>query len=247
MEKGFRGIDLKDKRFNKLLVIEATKNKNSRAGKYWDCKCDCGEIKSYRSDVLRKTDIQSCGCTLDHVKVGDKFGKLKVIERLGRIKKGRSIFWKCECDCGSGKEVIFSSHTIKDGGYRSCGCLKNPSGKKHPNYTGYKDLSGGLYNRFKKGADVRNIPFRVSKKHLWELFKKNKGKCFLSGIKISFGVNSRIKEKKKETTASLDRIDNTKGYIKGNVHWVHKYINKMKNTHSQENFIKICKLVAKNN
>jgi hypothetical protein len=35
-------------------------------------------------------------------------------------------------------------------------------------------------------------------------------------------------------TASLDRIDNKKGYIKGNVRWVLLGINYMKNRHSDE-------------
>ena len=45
-------------------------------------------------------------------------------------------------------------------------------------------------------------------------------------------------------TASLDRIDSNKGYIKGNVQWVHKDVNTMKMDHTQEEFIKICTMVA---
>lgn len=226
--------------------MKETKGRSSVGGKYWDCKCDCGEIKPYRSDVLRKTNIQSCGCTLDHVKVGDKLGKLKVVERLGRIKKGRSIFWRCECDCGSKKDMILTSHVIRDAKYRSCGCLKNPSGKRHPNYVGYKDMSGNFFNRIQNGAELRDIPFKITKKQIWDLFEKQTRKCALSGVDIQFGVNSRIKEKKRECTASLDRIDNIKGYVKENIQWIHKDVNKMKNTHTQEEFIKICKLVANN-
>lgn len=52
---------------------------------------------------------------------------------------------------------------------------------------------------------------------------------------------------KAETTISLDRIDSTKGYIEGNVQWVHKSVNIMKSTLTQEQFINFCKLVAENN
>ena len=45
-------------------------------------------------------------------------------------------------------------------------------------------------------------------------------------------------------TASLDRIDSSKGYVKGNVQWVHKDINKMKTDFEQSIFIKLCKSVA---
>jgi hypothetical protein len=54
--------------------------------------------------------------------------------------------------------------------------------------------------------------------------------------------NKEVKEKKQ--TASLDRIDSTKGYIKGNIQWVHKDVNKMKWNWNQSNFINWCKLIT---
>jgi len=46
------------------------------------------------------------------------------------------------------------------------------------------------------------------------------------------------------TTASVDRIDSSIGYVMGNIQWVHKDINKMKSDFSQELFIAWCGLVA---
>ena len=48
-------------------------------------------------------------------------------------------------------------------------------------------------------------------------------------------------------TASLDRIDSTKGYTKNNIQWVHKTINKMKNVLHDEEFIQWCNLIANYN
>lgn len=45
-------------------------------------------------------------------------------------------------------------------------------------------------------------------------------------------------------TASLDRIDNTKGYIPGNVQWVHKSVNFCKGTLKERYFIKLCCQIA---
>ena len=45
-------------------------------------------------------------------------------------------------------------------------------------------------------------------------------------------------------TASLDRIDNTKGYTQDNVQWVHKDINRIKSDLSQEYFLTLCKTVV---
>lgn len=46
--------------------------------------------------------------------------------------------------------------------------------------------------------------------------------------------------------ASLDRIDSSQGYIKGNVQWVHKDINKMKFDLSQDRFLELCNIIVQN-
>jgi hypothetical protein len=48
-------------------------------------------------------------------------------------------------------------------------------------------------------------------------------------------------------SASLDRIDSSKGYIIGNIQWLHKVINEMKWDYLQSDFIHWCRLVAQNN
>lgn len=52
--------------------------------------------------------------------LGQKFGRLVVIERSPNVK-GRA-FWRCLCDCGN--YTISSSHLLRQGKVRSCGCLK---------------------------------------------------------------------------------------------------------------------------
>ena len=49
-----------------------------------------------------------------------------------------------------------------------------------------------------------------------------------------------------EITASLDRIDSSKGYIEGNVQWVHKSVNIMKCDFSSDIFIGICNQISNN-
>lgn len=51
--------DLTGMRFGKLEVLNLDDSKNSRKA-YWICKCDCGTVKSIRSDCLGTT--LSCGC-----------------------------------------------------------------------------------------------------------------------------------------------------------------------------------------
>lgn len=52
---------------------------------------------------------------------GQRFGRLTVIERSGKVTKGRSVYWKCICDCGN--ETIVSSDNLRKRKTKSCGCL----------------------------------------------------------------------------------------------------------------------------
>lgn len=96
-----------------------------------------------------------------------------------------------------------------------------------------------FFNKIKKCAKSRNIPFNVSIEYLQTLFDSQNYKCALSGIDI-YIETSRIK------TASLDRIDSSKGYIEGNVQWVHKDINNMKMGLDENSFIFYCKKISRN-
>ena len=97
------------------------------------------------------------------------------------------------------------------------------------------------FNRIKSSAVRRNIPFDISIRFLWELFLQQHQNCSLTGEPLKFDV--RVKHQ----TASLDRIDSSKGYIVGNVQWVHKDINNMKQSLSQAQFIEWCKKVVNGN
>ena len=54
--------DLKGQRFNRLTVLQLDTEKTNKQRSYWICKCDCGKIKSIRSDQLTSGKTKSCGC-----------------------------------------------------------------------------------------------------------------------------------------------------------------------------------------
>lgn len=86
-------------------------------------------------------------------------------------------------------------------------------------------------------AKVRNIAFTLTIEELWELYQEQGGRCALSGMEIGF-VHS------KRGNASLDRIDSSKPYEKGNVWWVHKNVNLAKQSLSVEEFVELCRQVV---
>lgn len=52
---------LKGKRFGRWLVI-APKGRDRYGGRMWECRCDCGVIRTVRETSLRSGQSRSCGC-----------------------------------------------------------------------------------------------------------------------------------------------------------------------------------------
>jgi len=147
--------------------------------------------------------------------------------------------WKVRCKCGN--EYIARVHALTTQKH----CLKcNPTSSNHHAWKGCGDISHDLYTTIKHSAKTKNLEFSVSIEYLWKLFLKQNKKCAFTGEELVFNKTYRSK---KEKTASLDRVDSSKGYIKGNLQWVHKDINKLKKNFSDERFIEICKKVSINN
>jgi hypothetical protein len=76
---------------------------------------------------------------------------------------------------------------------------------------------------------------------MWDVYINQNKKCKYTNFLISFPKSSRDKD-----TASLDRIDPTKGYTKNNIQWVHKDINYMKWKFSDLQFVNYCKIISNN-
>lgn len=72
-----------------------------------------------------------------------KFGKL-LIEKRVQNKYGR-VYWLCRCECGNTREV--SSHNLKTGKVKSCGCSRIGinKGSKHGLWTGEKPKYNTLH------------------------------------------------------------------------------------------------------
>lgn len=161
-------------------------------------------------------------------KVGMKVGELTLIERLTPIGVNkRKIEWKCQCSCGN-FVIRTTNHLSRKDCVLHCGCKKPKHSK---NFKGYEDISGVKWDYIKRNAKLRNLEITVSLKDIWDLYLKQNKRCALSNLKIDFI---------KENSASLDRIDSTKGYIAGNIQWVHKNVNMMKRDLPEKLFIKYC-------
>lgn len=171
---------------------------------------------------------------------GQKFNMLAVISLVKTTRSGKHKKWLCKCDCGNEKAIL-QSHLVR-GNSRSCGCLHSRTGEQHPNFKGHGEIHQRFFHQLEVNAAGRNrtpIPFGITIEYIWELFLKQDRKCALSGMPLSFP-----KKADGPRTASLDRIDSSKGYVPGNIQWVHKDVNWMKGSFAQEYFVNICKKIA---
>lgn len=167
------------------------------------------------------------------------FNKLTVIRRTENTRSGMTR-WLCRCECGN--DTIVASKHLKSGRTKSCGC-EIKSGHDHKQWTGFGEISGDLWNTIVRHSLSRGgVPIKIDKEYAWNLFKTQNGLCALSGVPIYFSKRNADKR-----TASLDRINSSLGYIPGNVQWVHKDVNKMKNQFDQSYFIDMCKNIARSN
>lgn len=121
-------------RYGRLVVL-AQKRENKRTWLY--CKCDCGNKKWIRSDLLTSGNIISCGCynrENNFKKVTDitnnRFGRLIAINPTSKKDScNGATIWLCKCDCGNTKEVSISD--LQNGFVKSCGCLGKENSKSN--------------------------------------------------------------------------------------------------------------------
>jgi len=176
---------------------------------------------------------------------GEKFNYLTAITPLYQYR--RCWVWECLCNCGKTTKVSISK--LKNGTTKSCGCFKAKNispkfGDKHKGWRGYEQISKSFFNRIKQTAILRNIEFNVTIEYLWCVYQKQNGKCAYTGEIIDMPIYARnLRGENNETIASLDRIDNEKGYVEGNVQWVCKRANYMKHTMTENYFLNLIKKI----
>lgn len=227
---------IKGNKYGKLTAVEYV------GGGSWNCLCECGKYKKAKGGHLNRGYISHCGCL--NLKIldlsGKRFGKLVAVDIVSKSRSG-NMRWRCQCDCGKVVDCL-STHLVS-GNSNSCGCDR-PFGKNHKLWNGYEEISGQFWNGIKRGADGskkrRKIVFNISINDAWDVFIKQERRCVLTGLLLHFPKRTTDRT----GTASLDRIDSSNGYVVGNIQWVHKDINRMKNSFNQEYFIQMCRLVS---
>lgn len=218
-------------KFNFLTVLSS---KNGTC----ECLCDCGTKIEVNDGYVREKG--HCGCKTNEDLSGQKIGLLSLVKKTKTHQQFDA--YECVCECGN-KCIVAAGNILRRGKRVSCGCLTDikPRTKQ---YQGIGDLSGLRWSAIQscQKRKSRDLEFTITIEYAWNLFIQQNKTCALTGLPIKI---CDIRDGG-QNTASLDRIDSSKGYIEGNVQWVHKDINHIKMDYNQEYFLNLCKRVYEN-
>lgn len=105
------------------------------------------------------------------IKVGDIFGKLKVLEVLKSTGSGSHSKILCKCECGN--EKIISSHLLKSK-IKSCGCSKNL----------YENIIGNVYGKIKVNYLHSETKYKESIKRKYMCSCNNCRKQYIYSVNV---------------------------------------------------------------
>lgn len=167
---------------------------------------------------------------------GKRFGKL-LVEKVHPLAKDGDT-WITTCDCGRqykcrGHNLVHEIVTQ----CRECSC---------PTLI-VDGIPRCVWSDLVRSARKRGIELGVTVHDLAEQFKLQAGRCALSGVPVGFAPTRREHVRLRLSTASLDRKDSNRGYEPGNIQWVHKTVNFMKQTLTDEDFIRWCNTISRHN
>lgn len=149
-----------------------------------------------------------------NIKIGERIGRLKIIDEIRVRKNGRTrIYYVCKCDCGNTKEI--SKYNLEKHHTLSCGCLRKEKMTKHGH--SYNELYN-TWDGIRKRCDNKN--FKDYEQYggrgiTYDKSWKDSPEQFINDIENNLGK----RPSKKHT---LDRINNNKGYYIDNLRWADK-------------------------
>jgi hypothetical protein len=97
-------------------------------------------------------------------------------------------------------------------------------------------------SKIKYRCNQKRIDFDIDVDYLINVLEQQDYKCKLTGIPLRFEAG----EGSNMLAASVDRIDASRGYVKGNIQYVCYWANTAKSNLPQNVFLEMCKTVVAN-
>lgn len=228
------------KKCNKCNEIKEITNFNKSKGKKDGVSCICKKCHSeYRKEHYLKNKEKVYKQVREYRNLNpEKYIKNKKdneVKKINNKKAGRIFEKKCS---GCDNIIVVTKKDLELNNKKFCSKICLNENKCKSDYYIY-------LCEVKKRAKKKKIDFDLSEEFIKELLEiKQNNKCSVTNCDIKIkkrNVNSLLYE-----TASLDRIDSSKGYLKDNVQWVMLGINYMKLDFSIDELHKTLDLIQKN-
>ena len=153
-------------------------------------------------------------------------------------KKGRRNYCNLSCHAKSTREEKLGEWVHSEENKQF---LKSISGNRKDEYSPFRTLLKSCRTRTNKSGQPKG-DFDLDLAYLKQLWEQQNGKCHITNVDLKLEQSYN-----KNYQASLDRIDSSKGYVKGNVRYISVSANWLKNNldddHIKE-FIQICRMVV---
>jgi len=134
----------------------------------------------------------------------------------------------------------------------SCSCTYTNKNTPAHNSTPPPGRTTDQYSPFRyfmRKARNRKHEYDIDLPYLKTLWEEQDGRCAISGIKMALPPSGRAWERlgNDPYKPSLDRIDSSKGYFKGNVQFVCNMANLCKSNWTDQQVIEFCVLTTQHN
>lgn len=204
---------------------------------------DCYKVTGIKNPVILPIDSTRKANGFLNL-TGKRFGKQLCVKHVGSELVGmgrKKALWMIECDCGVSK-IARASAVVRR---TSCGCVGkektiefNIKTKTKETYSSFS----ALWQSYKRAARKRGYEFEISKDYFKEITSKN---CYYCNSEPSMYWRSR---KTKGIIPEflyngIDRIDNSVGYVKGNIVPCCKFCNRAKGIFSKDFFMDKVKMI----
>jgi hypothetical protein len=171
--------------------------------------------------------------TVECASCGKQFERTKKEVKRNQ-KVGRKTFCSRSCSGKANQHSLGEHH-----GHGNTALLVVYAGNRRTPQTPFK--------WFMRNVNRRKKEVNIDIDHIMEVWEQQKGICPFTGWKLELPKNCTVfADGSRLQRASLDRIDSSKGYVKGNVRFISVMANLCKNNFTDQEVRLFCKAVFTN-
>jgi hypothetical protein len=190
-------------------------------------KClGCGLVKTVNGTSVKRISCDSGPCNPNWIDMaGEVYGELTIIKpaRL-KHKQARNWGWECECTCGTIEVITRGSLMAGKVSCTKCMYKRISESRVLPEKKAQKNR---ILRQYKRNAGNRN--------YIWEI--SDDDAITLMGEPCSYCGAEPVEDNDGLVRNSLDRLDNAKGYIPGNIVAACFECNRMKHVMTRDEFV----------